>query len=637
MSGILGVVNRNGVPVDNRLLGRMMHALRHRGPDGAMRWVDGHVALGYQSLVTTPEEQSASQPATTRSGKHAIVADARLDNRDELLRALGVSKGSGSRFSDAEIILRSYEKWGAECPEHLLGAFAFAIWDASRQRLYCARDHFGVKPLYFHISPDLGIIASEIRGITVHPDVYVRLNEQWIADKLAYFSADTLHTAFQNVYRLPPGHWLTCTADDVTTRSYWSLESDGEMDLGSDHAYAEAFREVFMEAVDCRMRGEGPPGSMLSGGLDSSSVACAAQHVLEEDTSQIHTFSAVFDDVPESDERAYINEVLEAYPFIPHFIKGDDLNPLVTSSLVEGMGDGEDEPIRAPNLHINWYAYERAASTDVRFILDGFDGDTTISHGLGSFHEMAQRGAWGTFIREAWAYTSLRDQKARSLIAPFLERYILQNVRGYGRLRSWLQSVWNTETKDNPGEPNILRSDFADRIGWEERKRALSQNHSGLPITERELHRRLLVQGNMPAVLETLDRCAARFQVEVRYPFWDRRLIEFCLALPPNLKLHRGWSRRIMRIGLDSVLPKKIQWRVDKSDVSDGLVHALLKYSRSQIKEVVETPCFIHEYADKSILENAFERFAAGKPVARDTLHLWNAVTLELWLRSLYT
>jgi len=373
---------------------------------------------------------------------------------------------------------------------------------------------------------------------------------------------------------------------------------------------------------------------MLSGGLDSSSVACAAQHVPEEEALRMHTFSAVFDDVPESDERAYINEVLDAYSFIPHFLQGDGVDPLMTNSLGCSREGGADEPIRAPNLHLNWRAYQEADAHEVRVILDGFDGDTTISHGVGGFHEMAHKGEWLSLIQEARAYANLRDQSARSIIIPMLNRFVLDRMKGYGRLRRWWHTVWNEETGEEPEQRSILRKHFSDRIGWEERKRELIRRRGQPPKTEREFHRHFLMKGGMPRVLETLDRCAAQFQVEVRYPFWDRRLVDFCLSLPRNLKLHQGWSRRIMRIGLDQVLPEKVQWRIDKSDVGHALDHALFKYSRHQIAKTLNEPVCIDRYADMEVLNRALQRFMAGDPVGQDVLHLWNATTLELWLQG---
>jgi asparagine synthase (glutamine-hydrolysing) len=372
---------------------------------------------------------------------------------------------------------------------------------------------------------------------------------------------------------------------------------------------------------------------MLSGGLDSSSIACAAQHVADKDALQMHTFSAIFDDVPKSDERTYINEVLEAYSFIPHYIQGDDISPLVLPSLGDNDEKGSDEPIRAPNLHLNWQAYQEADEHEVRIILDGFDGDTTISHGMGSFHEMACNSEWLSLIREARAYANLRDQSAGSIISPMLNRYVFHRIRGYGRLRRWWKTLWNEDTGEESEQQSILAAHFSDRIGWEERKRELSRRPGDPPTTEREFHRRFLTKGDMPRVLETLDRCAAQFQVEVRYPFWDRRLIDFCLSLPRNLKLYQGWSRRIMRIGLDQVLPEKIQWRVDKSDVGHALDHVLYKYSRHQIAQTLNEPVCIDRYADMDVLNRALQRFMAGHPAGQDVLHLWNATTLELWLQ----
>lgn len=647
MSGIAGIFYLDGRPVEPHRLGGMVDAIEHRGPDGRGLWRDGSVGLGHQMLHTTPESLHETQPLVRRSGDLVLTADARLDNRDELITALRPLKTlrppepEDRPVTDAELILAAYERWGEACPEHLLGAFAFALWDGRKRQLFCARDHFGVKPFYYHHAPGRRFIfASEIKAVLARSGVPRDVNEVWIADQLEYFEEDVEHTLFRGVRRLPPAHWLSVSRDGIQSREYWSLDPEREVQFSAEREYVKAFRSCFMEAVRCRLRSVGRPGSMLSGGLDSSSVACAARHIVDDEDPPLHTFSAVFDDVPESDERPFIQSVLEKYQFEPHYIPGDRISPFV-SLTDQRLPEAVDEPVRAPNLHLNWHAYERAQACDVRVVLDGFDGDTTVSHGTGRFHELARTGQWISFVKEAYAYGRTRDRKAWSIIGPYLQHYavnpVLGRVRGYGRLRQLWQSIRGTRSDrgQQSDQLALLDPDFAARIDWPERRRTLLQGRSGPPRTERELHHRLLTQGGMPAALETLDRTAALFEVEVRYPFWDKRLVELCLALPPDMKLHQGWPRRVLRLAMDGILPPDVQWRRDKSNIGFAFDRMLRTYGQERMKKLVQDPTHIGPYANIDRLREAYARFEAEEATDDDPLHLWNALTLEMGLSRL--
>src|SRR5579862_1739106 len=296
MSAIAGVVYLDGRPVNGEPE-RMAERLAHRGPDGSGAWTRGSVGLGHRLRHTTPESLSEAQPVVVRSGRLALVADARIDNRAELLEALSVEPRPAP-ISDAELILRAYEAWGDQCPERLLGDFAFAVWDERRQVLFCARDHFGAAPFYYHHAPGRAFIfASEIKALFCCPEVPRRLNEERLSDYLQPMLEDKTATFHQEIHRLAPAHRAVMSRDGIRIEEYWALDPEREIRCSSDAEYAEGFRERFLEAVRCRARSAFPVGSLLSGGLDSSSIACAARMPGMGNGEPVHTFSAVFDEV----------------------------------------------------------------------------------------------------------------------------------------------------------------------------------------------------------------------------------------------------------------------------------------------------------------------------------------------------
>src|SRR5881296_79829 len=223
MSAIVGIYFLDGRVVDGAALQSMVEQLAHRGPDGSGVWSEKEVGLGHRMLWTTPESLLEKFPLVNAAGDLVLTADARIDNRDELLAALGLESPPIQGISDGQLILRAYERWGERCPDRLLGDFAFAVWDRREQVLFCARDHFGVKPFYYYRADRLFAFASEIKALLCLPEAPRRLNEVRVADYLdgGLLLGDKAGTFYQDILRLPPGHSLTIGPDRVQLRAYW--------------------------------------------------------------------------------------------------------------------------------------------------------------------------------------------------------------------------------------------------------------------------------------------------------------------------------------------------------------------------------------------------------------------------------
>src|SRR5258708_6360646 len=250
MSGIAGVFYRDGRPLDREPLGQMLTALAHRGPDGSGTWSEGSVGLVHLSLWTTPESIRERQPLLR--GDVVIVADARIDNRDELIALLALDKHLGQQLTDTELIAAAYERWGRACAEKLLGDFAFVIWDKREQRLFCARDHSGLKPFYYYLLESVFAFASEIKALLCLPEV----NATWDNAKIASYlldlymlQVDNVTTFFHDIYRLPPAHIFSIDRAATNLQSYWSLDQERELRLASDQHYPDPFLEIFPEPV----------------------------------------------------------------------------------------------------------------------------------------------------------------------------------------------------------------------------------------------------------------------------------------------------------------------------------------------------------------------------------------------------
>ncbi len=613
MSGIATVVDRRGGPAGREPVERMLGAMAHRGPDGRRVWADGPISLGHLLMRTTPAP--GEQPLVR--GARAITADCRIDNRDELVRAL--CPPGAPDLSDPALILLAYERWGEDCASHLLGDFAFVIWDGERRTLLCARDHFGVKPLYYHAGADTFAVASEIKGLFALAHVPRQIDEQMVGDHLTGHFEDPAITYWQGVHRVPAAHTLTVDASGrASTRRYWSLDPERELRLDGDEEYAHTLRTLFTSAVERRTAGARPIGSTLSGGIDSTAVACMAAMCTSD---PVHSFSLVFDSLPAVDERRWIEPALRDGRFVAHLIAGDELDPL---AMLDDMLRSLDGIFYAPNLYLHAAMYAEAAASGVRVLLDGFDGDSTLSHGIERPRDLLMEGRVRTSLREV---RGLAVRQERPL-ATQLRRSLAPTQTGLNRARHRL--LGRTGAPPEPwSQFGVIAPAFAGRMRVRERNESLDLRHAraGHLSRVRAAHHRQLAWPVHAHALEAMDRVAAAHSVEPRYPFYDIELVEFCLAMPSEQKLRHGWTRWVMRRAMEGILPPEVQWRAGKSNLGPVLTQALHR-NVPAVEELLRDPDAILPYVDFLALRERWERFRRD-PSPKDVMPVWVALVLE--------
>ena len=632
MSAIFGVCHLDGKVVAQAEIERMSATLAHRGPDANNIWLSDNIGLGHRMLWTTPESLEERLPFETNDGSAVITADARIDNRDDLLNELNIRNHYPEPITDSQIILSSYQKWGERCAEKLIGDFVFVIWDKRKRSLFCARDHIGVKSLYYHLSEKTFVFATEIKALFCLSEVPRELNENRVADFLTSSFEDRTSTFYKGIVRLPAAHTLEVTNTGNQLKKYWSLDLSRNLKLGSDDEYVQAFREVFNTAVRCRIRSAYPVGSTLSGGLDSSSIACTARDLLKNQGARLHTFSAIFPGLSEKDlrkidERQYIDAVISQGGFDPFFLRADLLSPLSDFDKVLWHGD---EVNWAPNLYIHWGLYNAAKGRGLRVLLDGLDGDTTVSHGIGFLTELAWSGRWLKLFSEAKALSKVRNSYTTGKI---IWEYGFEPLIPKSFPRLWHRILGHQ--RDSADHDGIMNRGFAHRIKLVERLRDLRSHTRESAYTSKRSHFQGLTFALHPYTLELADKAAAAFAVEARYPFYDRRLMEFCLALPADQKLRHGWTRAILRRAMTGVLPPEVRLRRDKANLSPNFTRKLFEYEGERIKSVVESAQAVTNYVDADAMKNAYTRcISKPRPNSNDALTIYRIVALALWLQK---
>jgi asparagine synthase (glutamine-hydrolysing) len=603
----------------------MSAALAHRGPDGSEIWMQGSCGLGNRAFHATPEALGERQPLV--AGELVLTADARIDNREELIAALGDASAS---MTDADLILRAFRKWGDGCAERLLGDFAIAIWDNARRVLVLIRDHFGVKPLYFFHAPGrMFAFASEIPALLELPGVSDEIDELQVARHLvAPVGKDLSATFYRQVRRVRPAHVLTVTRNGIQEREYWQLDPSRELILSSDDEYAEALREAFTDAVRCRLRSPTPVASMLSGGLDSSSIASVAADLLKEAGREpLRTISAIYPRAPESDEGDYIQTVIDRYDVVPHFFEADGVSPIADIDRMNRNGGGANP---GGNLYLPWNLYRIAREAGCRVALDGYDGDTTLSHGNTYLHELAMSGRWIKLARTVTPYARKLGESPSRVYWTWIRRFALSKDTTLGSMARRVRrggTGANGTSAGGPAWKSIPSSDFA-------RRAASWMIPPPAPVrTEREDHYRLLTRQVLIEGVTWMASCGPVAGVEPRYPFFDKRLVELCLSFPPDMKLRQGWSRYGIRRAMEGILPPKIQWRFAKTSVGPGFRHALRTHARDRIAAVVEKPDpRVEQYVDVQKLRALHDRYMNGHDGASEELAFWQALSLALWL-----
>ena len=610
----------DGSAVDPRDLKKMNDSLSHRGPDGSGLWHEGPVGLAHQMLWTTPESLQERLPL--EADGLVITSDSRIDNRDILIPDLNISEEA----SDSEVILMAYVNWGRSCADKLLGDFAFAIWDTAKEELFCARDHMGVKPFYYYYRPGrVFAFATEIKALFAL-GVPKRINEVRIGDYIASIWEDREITFYKEILRLPAAHVLISNQSELQIERYWELDLTREILLESDDEYEKAFRDIFREAVRCRLRSAFPVGSMLSGGLDSSSIVCMARQLLPAGC-RLKTFSMIFSVKRNDDERQYMDAVQADGKLEAYYVYGDDVGPLTN---IDKMLSYEGQPISSPNLFLLWALNNEARNQSVRVLLDGFAGDSVVSHGTAYITELFCRLRLIALHREINSLSINYGVPARRP----LFKYCV-----YPFIPTCLIRLWRAlDFRDSKSleDHNIANSTFAKRINWNDR---IKKHHQRCyrPCREaKEDHWLDLSQGYHQLALEETNMASGAFSIEHRFPFYDKRLIEFCLAIPADQKLRHGYSRWIMRRALKDVLPEEVCNRLSKTNHGPNFIYCLLKFHKSLLDEAILTNHdTLKDYVEINNLKKTYERLISQKELLpNDGFDIWRIMVISLWLND---
>jgi asparagine synthase (glutamine-hydrolysing) len=625
MCGIAGYLGR-----EHPQLGAAMAArLRHRGPDDAGECVlplrDGSACVLAHQRLSIIDIPGGHQPQTNEDDTVHVVYNGETYNFRELRRDL---EALGHRFktrSDTEVIVHLYEEHGVDCVQHLRGMFAFALWDAKRERLLLARDRLGVKPLYYALPADGDIriaFASELKGLFDVPGVSRELDLESLSSYLAYLYIPHPATAIRGARRLPPAHVLVAEEGRVEVRRYWDLDVDAAAEPDAE----DLWRRV-ADAVELRLVADVPVGSFLSGGLDSSAIVAAAT----ERDAPPETFTVVFPRPEERlyDERADAQVVATAFGTRHHELEA---RPDATALLPEIVRHF-DEPFGNPTALLV-YELSRLTRQHVKVALAG-DGADELFAGYPRFRGLAA-ASW--YRRVPSPVRALAAAGARALPESTRGRHALRRAREFAlapldslddtylswvtyfdaRRRSELFTPAVTERLRESAPPERFVQDLFDRAPRHDLVNRLSyvELQSFLPCN----------------VLEYGDRMSMAHGLEVRAPFTDHRLVEHVLALPGRAKLDRGRSKALLRAATADKLPER---PLAKRKL--GFNPPMGLWLNRELRGLVDS----HLSREQVEARGLFDPGAVARLVGdlrsgrRDvSLHVWGLIVLEQWQRE---
>ena len=622
MCGIAGILHGDPErPVDRQVLERMSARLVHRGPDDSGIWMDRGVGLAHRRLSII-DLVTGHQPMAVREGEIWITYNGEIYNYIELREELEARGCGFATQSDTEVLLQMYATFQEDCLSHLNGMFGFAIWDGPRRRLFAARDRLGIKPFYYFWDGETLLFASEIKALLEHPQIGPTLDCEALQDylDLQYCLGDK--TLFAGIKRLLPGHFLSWEDGQLRVQRYWDLDFTPDPDIREEEV-TDRLVGLLEDAVRLRLRSDVPVGTHLSGGMDSSTIACLAARLLD---TELQVFTGGFRGDQKYDESSYARLVADHIGARYHeiFPRAGDL-----ADTFESLIYYLDEPIAGAAVFPQYFL-SRLASENVKVVLGGQGGDEIFCG----------------YTRYLIAYLEACLQKAIYGQAPMVEGVSLEDLtpnlpylRGY---EPTMQRLFSQDLFAAPADRYyrlLLRSQDMDGILNAEWQIA---NYSTLeafraeymyPQTEALIDRMLYVdiKNHLQSLLQLEDRTSMAVSLESRLPLLDHRIVELVFSVPAVLRFGAGQPKYLFRQAIRDIVPAPVLERKDKM----GFPVPIFEWFRGELRPFVEDILLgettrARGFFAMDTVEHCLE---SERPFGRT---LWGLLSLELWFRNYF-
>jgi len=620
MCGIVGLVRNDGKPIDEGLLARMNEAIRHRGPDEDGFYVNGSVGLAMRRLAII-DLKSGQQPIHNRDRTAWIVFNGEIYNYLELREKLEKLGHTFYTNSDTEAIVHAYDQYGSDCPKHLRGMFAFAIWDERTQELFLARDRVGKKPLlYAEVNGQL-VFGSEFSAILLHPDVSKEIRPEAIDCYLSFMCVPAPLTAYRAIKKLEPGHSLRWRKGELKTERYWQPDFSKKLDIGEEEAGERAI-EILRDAVKVRLMSEVPLGAFLSGGIDSSAVVALMS---QESSEKVKTFSIGFEEQDFS-ELQHAKRIAEHVGADHHeFIVRPDAVEILPM-LVEHYGEPYADSSAVPTYYV-----ARETRRHVTVALNGDGGDESfagyeryIAMGLTEKYRKVPAFFRESLIKEA--VNRIPTSPIRKSTVNSAKRLLeVVSKPRVNRYMHWM-SVFNEGLKE-PLYSDAFREQTDRAFAASFLDTWFKKANGNGPVDTLLLTDLMTYLPN--DLLVKVDIATMAVSLEARSPFLDHHVIEFAASLPERLKLRRLTTKYLLKKVLRRLLPAE---NLDRRKMGFGVPigHWFRGKMQPFLREVVLSDKALRRgFFKPEVVKQLVEQHTRSE---RDYSHqLWTLLMLELW------
>lgn len=608
---IAGIFQTDGAPLDRAFLELIATAPAYHRGEPINVWEGEQLGFAQVDTFSSNNSTSKQQPLVNSDSGCVVVFEGRLDNRAELSAALADDRAASDSKSDAGFVLAAYLRWGTDSVHHFVGDFVFAIWDARAHRIFLARDPLGQRPLYYSHTAARFIFASTLEQLVQDGAVPHELDDEILPYYVYAYGALREETPYRGIKSLPGGSYLIFDERQIKIENYWRWQAEPPEPRALTQNDVEEFRALFAEAVRCRLRGDVPIGLLLSGGLDSGSIASMAGYLHGQTGSpQVQTYSFVFEKFPECDERRYIDSIVTRYgmPHTPVLV--DDC---WTLSHLDPWRAVFSEPFFVPYDAMFYKTLAQAREDGMRVMLMGHGGDVLLDGSPRYFADWLIAGRWRDVHLQTRAYAEAASRpyvvgligNALSPLFPTWARRAIE-YRHMPPIKSLVPKQLRTFGFDSRADlhrgKNAWWYDFRDQLTFGQTP------HEGY-----------------------LDRLMRLFGQQVRQPFLDVRLIEFILGLPPDATYSNGTHRAILRQSLREILPASVRERRNKASFAPLMEHGLQMRTKF-IQALVQDS----ELARRGIIvERVWQRAIQKCLDDKQPLYnvYWNSLVTEIWLR----
>lgn len=563
MCGFVGLISLDLKTTDlKEKVERMNRLIQHRGPDGDGIWVDKEagICLGHRRLAIIDPEHG-KQPLETADGRLVIVFNGEIYNYLELRREL-IQKGHPIHsYSDTEVLLYAYREWGDACVDHLLGMFAFAIWDRQTRRLFCARDRVGIKPFYYYFDGKNLSFASEIKSILASGIVKAESNLDGLQDYLTFQFCLGEKTMFRNIFKIEPGWSMAVQYSHnqltMTKQKYWDVCYNTNQ-TNDENWFIDQLAGLIEDSVRMHLRSDVPLGAHLSGGLDSSTVVCLAARMLTGEN--LRTFTGAFSEGQQYDETPYAKLVAQSVSadYNESYIDGANFQDIFPK-LIHYM----DEPVAGPGLIPQYYVSQLAAK-NVKVVLGGQGGDE-IFIGYARYLVACLEQCIADSIYNPNS-SHIAGLNLTSIISnlPTLQAYkpMLTGFWKKGLFDDWdaryFQLTDRSEGVSGLYSPSIFASDYSSFSAF----KTIFNREGVNTLIDKMSHFDL--KASLPALLHVEDRTSMAASIESRVPLLDHRIIEFMATVPDHIKFKAGNTKHLFKNVVKNIVPSEIYNRKDK-------------------------------------------------------------------------